>query len=96
MTRRKILQKAAGTFMILPAGLARGYAANEKLNVGVIGLAGMAVAGLAIAFSQAADKSVSDVLFSGDGSGNFVAFDATNGKPLWHSRIGVVSNGPST
>lgn len=25
-------------FTILPAGLARGYAANEKLNIGVIGL----------------------------------------------------------
>ena len=38
MTRREALKTAAGTFMILPAGLARGYAANEKLNVGVIGL----------------------------------------------------------
>jgi hypothetical protein len=27
--------------MILPAGLARGYAANEKLNLGIIGLTGM-------------------------------------------------------
>ena len=34
--------------------------------------------------------------FSGDGSGNFVAFDATNGKPLWHSRIGNISNAPQT
>ena len=32
----------------------------------------------------------------GDGSGNFVAFDATNGKPLWHSRIGNISNAPQT
>jgi alcohol dehydrogenase (cytochrome c) len=37
-----------------------------------------------------------DVLFSGDGSGNFVAFDATNGKPLWHSRIGNPTNAPET
>jgi alcohol dehydrogenase (cytochrome c) len=37
-----------------------------------------------------------DVLFSGDGSGNFVAFDATSGKPLWHSRIGNPSNAPQT
>ena len=36
------------------------------------------------------------VLFSGDGGGNFVAFDATNGKPLWHSRIGNISNAPQT
>src|SRR6478735_4532003 len=40
LTRRQAL-KAAGTFMILPAGLARGYAANEKLNLGIIGLTGM-------------------------------------------------------
>jgi len=38
ITRRESLRTAA--FMILPAGLARGYAANEKLNVGIIGLAG--------------------------------------------------------
>ena len=42
MTRRESLQKAAA-FLILPAGLARGYAANEKFDVGVIGLAGMGV-----------------------------------------------------
>ena len=36
ITRRETLKTAA--FMILPAGLARGYAANEKLNIGVIGL----------------------------------------------------------
>jgi predicted dehydrogenase len=41
MTRRESLKKAAGAFLILPAGLARGYAANEKLNLGIIGLAGM-------------------------------------------------------
>jgi predicted dehydrogenase len=40
ITRRESL-KATAAFMILPAGLARGYAANEKLNLGIIGLAGM-------------------------------------------------------
>src|SRR5213593_2552318 len=39
-TRRQALTTAA-TFMILPARLARGYASNEKLNLGIIGLAGM-------------------------------------------------------
>ena len=39
-TRRQAL-KTAASFMILPAGLARGYAANEKLNLGIIGLTGM-------------------------------------------------------
>jgi alcohol dehydrogenase (cytochrome c) len=37
-----------------------------------------------------------NVLFTGDGSGNFVAIDATNGKPLWRSRIGDPSNAPQT
>ena len=36
------------------------------------------------------------LIFSGDGSGNFAAFDAANGKPLWHSRIGNISNAPET
>ena len=36
------------------------------------------------------------LIFSGDGSGNFAAFDATNCKPLWHSRIGNISNAPQT
>jgi predicted dehydrogenase len=39
-TRREALRSAA-TFMILPAGLARGYTANEKLNLGIIGLSGI-------------------------------------------------------
>ncbi len=42
LTRRETL-KSAAAFMILPAGLARGYAANEKIDVGVVGLAGMGV-----------------------------------------------------
>ena len=36
------------------------------------------------------------LLFAGDPSGNFVAFDPTNGKPLWHTRLGQVSNAPET
>jgi alcohol dehydrogenase (cytochrome c) len=40
--------------------------------------------------------SAGRVLFTGDGSGNFVAFDATNGKLLWHTRIGNISNAPQT
>ena len=28
------------------------------------------------------------VVFSGDGSGNFVAYDASNGKPLWQYQTG--------
>jgi len=42
-TRRDCLRHAAGAFMILPSGLARGYAANERPNVGIIGLAGQGV-----------------------------------------------------
>ncbi len=36
------------------------------------------------------------VLFSGDGSGNFAAFDAKSGNPIWHTRIGNISNAPQT
>ena len=36
------------------------------------------------------------LVFTGDGGGNFVAFDATSGTPLWHSRIGSPSNAPET
>jgi alcohol dehydrogenase (cytochrome c) len=36
------------------------------------------------------------VIFSGDGSGNFAAFDVRDGKPLWHTRIGNPSNAPQT
>ncbi len=36
------------------------------------------------------------LLFSGDGAGNLVAHDVTDGKPLWHTRIGRVSNAPQT
>jgi alcohol dehydrogenase (cytochrome c) len=36
------------------------------------------------------------LLFAGDGSGNFVAFDPATGKPLWHSRVGNVSNAAQT
>jgi alcohol dehydrogenase (cytochrome c) len=36
------------------------------------------------------------LVFGGDGGGNVVAFDASNGSPLWHSRIGSVSAPPET
>lgn len=36
------------------------------------------------------------LLFAGDGSGNLIAHDATDGKPLWHTRIGSVSNPPQS
>jgi alcohol dehydrogenase (cytochrome c) len=37
------------------------------------------------------------LLFGNDGGGNFVAYDAANGKPLWHAGLGVnTSNGPQT
>ena len=36
------------------------------------------------------------LLFGGDVSGNFVAFDAAKGTPLWHARIGQVTNAPQT
>lgn len=40
--------------------------------------------------------TVTGLLFTGDGLGNFVAMDAKNGDLLWHTRIGNVSNAPQT
>ncbi|MCC6585276.1 MAG: Gfo/Idh/MocA family oxidoreductase [Bryobacterales bacterium] len=39
-TRRDSL-KTMGTFLILPSGLAKGYSANAKLNIGIIGITGI-------------------------------------------------------
>lgn len=37
------------------------------------------------------------LLFTGDASGNLIAFDPGTGKPLWHFRAGAtISNGPMT
>ncbi len=36
------------------------------------------------------------LLFTGDGNGNFIALDSANGAPLWHTRIGNISNAPET
>jgi alcohol dehydrogenase (cytochrome c) len=36
------------------------------------------------------------LVFSSDAAGNFVAYDASSGTPLWHSRIGQASNPPQT
>ena len=36
------------------------------------------------------------LLFGGDISGNLVAYDAANGKILWHTKLGGVSNAPQT
>jgi alcohol dehydrogenase (cytochrome c) len=36
------------------------------------------------------------LLFAGDANGNFVAYDPANGKPLWHTHLGAVSNAAET
>ena len=36
------------------------------------------------------------LVFSGDAGGNLVAYDAQDGTPLWHSRIGRITNAPIT
>ena len=33
-------------------------------------------------------STASGLVFAGDNEGNFTAFDATNGKPLWHYPTG--------
>ncbi|SPE32420.1 Pyrrolo-quinoline quinone [Candidatus Sulfopaludibacter sp. SbA6] len=42
-------------------------------------------------------STAGNVVFSGDGSSNFVALNATTGDPLWHANVGApVGNGPIT
>jgi alcohol dehydrogenase (cytochrome c) len=36
------------------------------------------------------------LLFGADAGGNFVARDVATGKPLWHARLGNISNAPET
>jgi alcohol dehydrogenase (cytochrome c) len=36
------------------------------------------------------------LLFTGDADGDFVAYDPETGKPLWHTRLGQVSNAAET
>jgi alcohol dehydrogenase (cytochrome c) len=36
------------------------------------------------------------LVFTGDAGGNLVAYHASTGVPLWHSRIGTISNAPIT
>jgi alcohol dehydrogenase (cytochrome c) len=36
------------------------------------------------------------LLFAGDGGGNIVAHDVFTGNPLWHAKIGRVTNPPQT
>jgi alcohol dehydrogenase (cytochrome c) len=36
------------------------------------------------------------LVFSGDSSGSLVAHDAATGSPLWHTRVGQVTNAPQT
>jgi alcohol dehydrogenase (cytochrome c) len=36
------------------------------------------------------------LVFAGDTSGNLVSYDAATGKPLWHTRLGQISNAPQT
>jgi acido-empty-quinoprotein group A len=42
-------------------------------------------------------STAGNLLFGGDGNGNFIAFNAKTGKPLWHAGLNVNhSNGPET
>ena len=36
------------------------------------------------------------LIFGADAGGNFVARDVATGKPLWHARLGNISNAPET
>jgi alcohol dehydrogenase (cytochrome c) len=54
---------------------------------------GMSFSGL---YTNGILTTAGGLLFTGDGAGNLVARDPGNGKPLWHARLGRVSNAPQT
>jgi alcohol dehydrogenase (cytochrome c) len=61
---------------------------SRKLAVGPGGAAGGAMGLLSTA---------GGLVFGNDGGGNFVAYDAATGKPLWHAGLGTnTGNGPQT
>jgi outer membrane protein assembly factor BamB len=42
-------------------------------------------------------STAGNLVFTGDGSSNFVALAASSGAPLWHANVGApVGNGPIT
>jgi alcohol dehydrogenase (cytochrome c) len=42
-------------------------------------------------------STAGNIVFAGDGTSNFVAFNAATGEPLWHSRLHTsITNGPIT
>jgi alcohol dehydrogenase (cytochrome c) len=45
-------------------------------------------AGQGISLSGGVTSTASNLVFSGDNEGNFIAFDSTTGKPLWHYQCG--------
>lgn len=54
------------------------------------GLTGVSQArsGQGIGLSGGITSTASDLIFSGDNEGNFIAFDSRTGKPLWHYQTG--------
>ena len=61
---------------------------SRPLAIGATGSAGGAMGLLSTA---------GELLFGNDGGGNFVAYDARTGTPLWHAGLGInTSNGPET
>jgi alcohol dehydrogenase (cytochrome c) len=63
------------------------YYLTETDPRGATGLGGMEQQGVATA---------GNLVFGGDTSGNLVAYNAATSKPLWHARLGQVSNAPQT
>jgi alcohol dehydrogenase (cytochrome c) len=52
--------------------------------------------GFGVAGSNGLLTTAGKLLFGGDTAGNLIAYDPADGKILWHSRIGHVSNAPET
>jgi alcohol dehydrogenase (cytochrome c) len=81
---------------VAPVGSAPGYLTAIDYRTGKVGWRRLLPGAVTPGAPGGVLATAGDLLFTGDASGNFVAFDAANGSPLWHTRIGNISAAPIT
>ena len=81
---------------VAPVGSAPGYLTAIDYRTGQVGWRRLLPGAVTPGAPGGLLATAGDLLFTGDTSGNFVAFDAATGSPLWHTRIGNISAAPIT
>jgi alcohol dehydrogenase (cytochrome c) len=81
---------------VAPVGSAPGYLTAIDYRTGRVGWRRLLPGAVTPGPTGGVLATAGDLVFTGDASGNFVAFDAATGAPLWHTRIGNISAAPIT